>query len=96
MVTFSSSKVIPKILATIGAKNPFIEVKTALVLFISANPYSASPKKWRICPTANKPRSDTGSGLKLGEVIKKMGSIIILAINSDDPVNAMGDTFGII
>ena len=47
-------------------------------------------------PTANKPRSEIGSGLKLGKVIKKTGSIIILAINSEDPVNAMGDTFGII
>ena len=95
MVTFSSSKVIPKILATIGAKNPFIEVKTALVLFISAN-LIVLPKKVENMPTANKPRSETGSGLKLGEVIKKTGIIIILAINSDDPVNAMGDTFGII
>ena len=69
MVTFSSSKVIPKILATIGAKNPFIEVKTALVLFISAN-LIVLPKKVEKMPTANKPRIETGSGLKLGEVIK--------------------------
>ena len=95
MVIFSSSKVTPKILATIGAKNPYIEVKTALVLFMSAN-LIVLPKKVENMPTANKPRSETGSGLKLGEVIKNTGSIIILAINSDDPVNAMGDTFGII
>ncbi len=95
MVTFSSSKVIPKILATIGAKNPFIEVKTALVLFISAN-LIVLPKKVEKMPTANNPRIETGSGLKLGEAIKKTGSIIMLAINNDDPVNDMGDTFGII
>ena len=29
-------------------------------------------------------------------IIKKTGSIIMLAINNDDPVNDMGDTFGII
>ena len=95
MVIFSSSKIIPRILATIGAKNPFMEVKTALVLFMSAN-LIVLPKKVDNMPTANKPRSEIGSGLKLGEVIKKIGSIIILAINSDDPVKAMGDTFGII
>ncbi len=87
--------VIPKMLAIIGAKNPFIEVKTALVRLMSKN-LIVLPRKVENTPTANNPISEIGSGFRLDEFIKKIGTITIFAINKEDPVNVMGETLGII
>ena len=85
----------PRILATIGAINPFIEVKTAFVRLMRMN-LKVLPKNVEKIPTASNPSKGILSGLSSGILRKKIGNTIMEAIVNDAPVWDTGEHTGII
>ena len=84
----------PRILAMMGATNPFIEVKTALVRLISIN-LKVLPKNVEKLPTASNPSKGILPGLPSGILRKKIGHTIMEAIVNDAPVKDTGEHRGI-
>ena len=84
----------PKILAMMGAINPFIEVKTALVRRISVN-LKVLPKNVEKIPTASNPIKEILPGFSSGKLSKKIGITIIDATVNEAPVKDTGEHLGI-
>ena len=84
----------PRILAMMGATNPFIEVKTALVRLISAN-LRVLPKNVETMPTASNPIKGILPGLSSGILSKKIGSTMKEATVNEAQVRDTGEHLGI-
>ena len=90
----SANSTVPKILAMMGAINPFIEVKTALVRRISIN-LKVLPKNVEKIPTASNPIKEILPGVSSGKLSKKIGITIIDATVNEAPVKDIGEHLGI-
>ena len=77
-----------------GATNPFIEVKTALLRLISTN-LKVLPKNVEKIPTASNPIKGILPGLSSGILSKKIGSTMIEATVNEAPVKDTGEHLGI-
>ncbi len=84
----------PRILAMMGATKPFIEVKTALVRFISIN-LKVLPKNVETMPTASNPIKEILPGLFSGILSKKIGSTMMEATVNEAQVSEKGEHLGI-